>query len=115
VAQKTFLDVLRTKPKCTLCLGRFQVNGGGHLREKGVDVRLAVDLVRLAAEDKYDVAIVISRDEDLLHAVDTVQQIYNKPVELAIPEGAKAFHMKWISERIQRITRDIHNRVRIGG
>lgn len=113
-AQKTFLDVIRAKEKCVLCLGRFQVNGGGHLREKGVDVRLAVDLVRLAAEDKYDIAIVLSCDEDLLHAVDTVQQIYEKTVELAIPEGAKAFHMKWISEKVQRIKPELFSRVRIG-
>lgn len=41
-------------------------------REKGVDVRLALDLVRLALEGEYDVAVVVSTDTDLDEAVKDV-------------------------------------------
>jgi len=34
-------------------------------REKGVDVRLALDIVRLAHRQEYDVALVFSQDQDL--------------------------------------------------
>jgi uncharacterized LabA/DUF88 family protein len=34
-------------------------------REKGVDVELAVDLVRLAMDDEFDVAVLASTDSDL--------------------------------------------------
>jgi uncharacterized LabA/DUF88 family protein len=42
-------------------------------REKGVDVLLAVDLVRLALEDEgFDVAVLLSGDTDLVPAVEFV-------------------------------------------
>lgn len=33
--------------------------------EKGIDVRIALDVIRLANEDAYDVALVFCRDQDL--------------------------------------------------
>jgi hypothetical protein len=39
-------------------------------REKGVDVALAVDLVTLARDEAYDVAILMSADFDLVPAVE---------------------------------------------
>lgn len=41
-------------------------------RQKGVDVELAVDVVRLAVEKKYEIGIIVSTDTDLLPAVETV-------------------------------------------
>lgn len=41
-------------------------------QEKGVDVALAVDFVRLAAEGAYDAAILMSTDTDLLPALEAV-------------------------------------------
>ncbi|MGH2499160.1 MAG: NYN domain-containing protein [Candidatus Limnocylindria bacterium] len=43
-------------------------------REKGVDVQLAVDLVTLAIDDEYDLAVLASADTDLLPALDFVVQ-----------------------------------------
>jgi len=42
-------------------------------REKGIDVALAVDLVALARDESYDIAILMSADYDLIPAVDYVQ------------------------------------------
>jgi uncharacterized LabA/DUF88 family protein len=42
-------------------------------REKGIDVRIALDIVRLAREDAYDVALVFSQDQDLSEAADEVR------------------------------------------
>jgi uncharacterized LabA/DUF88 family protein len=44
-------------------------------QEKGVDVRLALDIVRLAREAVYDVALVLSQDQDLSEVADEVRQI----------------------------------------
>jgi uncharacterized LabA/DUF88 family protein len=41
-------------------------------REKGVDVHLAVDLVRLAIEDAYELLILCSADTDLVPALEFV-------------------------------------------
>jgi uncharacterized LabA/DUF88 family protein len=37
-------------------------------REKGIDVRIALDILRLALSDAYDVALVFSQDQDLAEA-----------------------------------------------
>ena len=44
-------------------------------QEKGVDVRLALDVVRLAFENAYDVALIFSQDQDLTEAVEEVKKI----------------------------------------
>lgn len=44
-------------------------------QEKGVDVRIALDVVRYAREGRYDVALIFSQDQDLSEAVDEVRTI----------------------------------------
>jgi uncharacterized LabA/DUF88 family protein len=44
-------------------------------REKGIDVRIALDVVRLAISDAYDVALVFSQDQDLAEAALEVRDI----------------------------------------
>jgi len=44
-------------------------------REKGVDLRLCIDVVRLAITDQYDVALIFSQDQDFTEAVETVKEI----------------------------------------
>lgn len=56
--------------------------------EKGIDVALAVDLVRLAMTNAYDAAIVVSSDTDLLPAVETVYDLHLAHIEVATWAGA---------------------------
>lgn len=44
-------------------------------QEKGVDVRLALDVVRLAREGAFDVAVLFSQDQDLSEVADEVRAI----------------------------------------
>jgi len=44
-------------------------------QEKGIDVRLALDTVRLARQNAYDVALVFSQDQDLTEAVEEIKEI----------------------------------------
>lgn len=57
-------------------LGYFQTDGK---TEKGVDVKIAVDMIKFAYENKYDTAFLISGDGDLVDAVDLVKTL-NKTV-----------------------------------
>jgi hypothetical protein len=41
-------------------------------RQKGIDVELAVDVVRLAIAKEYEVGIIVSTDNDLLPAIEAV-------------------------------------------
>ena len=44
-------------------------------QEKGIDIRIALDVVRLARENRYDVALIFSQDQDLSEAADEVKAI----------------------------------------
>ncbi len=43
--------------------------------EKGIDVRIATDLIRLAHRKSYDVALVFSQDQDLSEVADEIKVI----------------------------------------
>ena len=51
------------------------------LREKGIDVKLATDLIVGAIDDKYDAAVVVSSDADIIPAIDWVRNRKHKKVE----------------------------------
>lgn len=51
------------------------------LREKGIDVKIATDLIVGAIDDKYDIAIIVSSDGDLIPAIDWVRRRINKKIE----------------------------------
>jgi ASC-1-like (ASCH) protein/uncharacterized LabA/DUF88 family protein len=55
--------------------------------EKGVDVRIAVEMIRLARADKYDVAYLLSSDTDLVPAVEEVLSFNKKVVYVSISKG----------------------------
>ena len=43
--------------------------------EKGVDVRIAIDVIRMAHHQEYDVALIFSQDQDLSEVADEVKSI----------------------------------------
>lgn len=58
----------------------IKITGGTTLttrvgEEKGIDVRLAIDIIRLAHRNAYDVALVFSQDQDLSEVADEVKLI----------------------------------------
>ena len=52
-------------------------------QEKSIDVALAVDFLRLAFEAAYDVGIIVSRDADLVPALEAVVELRLAHVEVA--------------------------------
>lgn len=44
-------------------------------QEKGIDVRIALDIIRLAHENVYDVSLVFSQDQDLSEVAEEVRII----------------------------------------
>lgn len=53
----------------------YIMKNNGKFHEKGVDVKISVDLLAGAYENLYDDAIVISSDTDLLPAMQKVKQL----------------------------------------
>lgn len=71
---KTFSRSLRYQNRVvTLPDGTTKSELVGH--EKGIDVRIALDIMRLALGDAFDVAILFSQDQDLSEVADEVRVI----------------------------------------
>lgn len=76
-AQQSFFESLKKNPNLTIHLGTLQIIRGTNnltFKEKGVDVKIAVDLITLAEKDNYDIAILLSGDADLVPAVENVRE-----------------------------------------
>ncbi len=43
--------------------------------EKGIDVRIAIDVVRMARIDEFDVCVIFSQDQDLSEVADEIKEI----------------------------------------
>ncbi|MFH1253697.1 MAG: NYN domain-containing protein [Candidatus Uhrbacteria bacterium] len=50
-------------------------------KEKGIDVKIATDLVAAAFDDKYDTAIIVSSDTDLVPMIDWLRFRLKKKIE----------------------------------
>jgi len=102
IRQQTYLRALRTLPNLSIILGHFlshavmmplakQDRGRTEYvhviktEEKGSDVNLAVHMLNDAYQDKYDVAVVVSNDSDLVEAIRIVTRELEKRVGVLNP------------------------------
>jgi hypothetical protein len=72
-------------------------------QEKGIDVRLALDVVACGRRHEFDVAVIFSQDQDLCEVVDEIRQISIQTdrwlkVACAFPSGPKASSMRGIDK-----------------
>jgi uncharacterized LabA/DUF88 family protein len=67
-----FIHNLKQKPRFEIRLGRLQKIGNDFF-QKGVDVMLAVDLVKMSWDKQIQKAIVVASDSDFVYAVQTAK------------------------------------------
>lgn len=72
-------------------------------QEKGIDIRISLDLVRCARRKEYDVAIIFSQDQDLAEAVVEVKDIAKEQgrfirIISAYPDSAAATVLRGIDK-----------------
>lgn len=70
--------------------------------EKGIDVRIAIDILKLALDNQYDCAMILSQDQDLSEAVDEVKKIARARgskifVKCAYPLGSGTINKRGIN------------------
>ena len=74
------------------------------LSQKGVDTRIALDLVRLAQRHAYDVGVLIAGDRDLAEPVRLAQD-EGRRIIVAAPEGASvAVELRQLADEIVELT-----------
>ena len=69
-SQRIFFNLLR-KAGIVIKKG-YLLESGGKYHEKGVDVQIATDLLIGAYENQYDIALLISSDNDLIPAIKKI-------------------------------------------
>jgi uncharacterized LabA/DUF88 family protein len=85
-------------------------------QEKGVDVRLALDVVRVAREGRCDVLVVFSQDQDLSEAADEIRVIARQQsrwlrIASAFPVSPTCSNTRGINKTDWiRITRSVYDR-----
>ena len=80
----------RKDKRCALCKKIFQ-----SVEEKQTDVNIALRLFQLAVEGRYDKAIIVSGDTDLIPAIKAVQSTFpGKQMGVMIPIGRASEAMK---------------------
>jgi hypothetical protein len=95
-------------------------NGQTHFlrtsREKGIDIRIALDVIRLAHQRLYDVAIIFSQDQDLSEVAKEIRVIAQEqsrwikiasafPCVLTNPGNRGINQTDWI--KIDKVTYDL--------
>jgi len=95
--QSTYIEALETLNDFQIFYGKYQLNPRQCSycgfqdevpNEKMTDVNVAVEILKDAYQDKFDVALLISADSDLVPPIKTVRELFpNKRVVIASPPG----------------------------
>jgi hypothetical protein len=79
----TYGEFKRKDKHCHVCKGKYKT-----FEEKQTDVNIALSLFRLAVTDRYDRAVIVSGDTDLIPAIKAVRATFpQKQIGVIIPIG----------------------------
>jgi uncharacterized LabA/DUF88 family protein len=115
--QATFLEALRTLNDFQIYYGHFlsdtiTCKNCGHTyqtyHEKMTDVNIATELLSDAFQDKFDVALLVSADSDLVGPVQTVQRLFGKKrIVVAFPPARYSNALKRTANAYTYIGRNV--------
>ncbi len=113
--QSTFIEALQTRSNFQVYFGHYQLNPrkchkcgyeDEEPKEKMTDVNIAVELLRDAYEDEYDMALLISADSDLVPPIRAVRELFpEKRTVVAFPPSRYSFALDEISHASLHIGR----------
>ena len=105
--QNAYLDALRTKPKVEIIFGRFQPDRkecdhcghpAYHPQEKKTDVNIATNLICDAIENRYDTALLVTGDSDLVPALEAVKRLTpTKRLVVVFPPNRRSIELAGVS------------------
>src|SRR3989344_9263604 len=103
--QQKFFDKIKRVQNFNLVLCRMQkvkIDGKTIYQVKEDDIHLAVDMVKLAYNNAYDTAILVSSDGDFIPAINAVQEI-GKKVENIGFEHKFSFYLKRVCDKFLKL------------
>jgi hypothetical protein len=121
--QQTFIRALETFPNISIHYGSFLANPVTlplanptrrqrsarviRTEEKGSDVNLASMLLVDGFRERYQVAVVISNDSDLVLPISIVRDELNLPVGVVNPRGHPSYELRRVSTFFKRIRKGV--------
>lgn len=103
--QQRFFEELKKIPSFELVLCRMQKgkqNGKTVYMVKEDDIHIAVDMVKMAYNNAYDTAILISTDGDFVPAIEAVKEKGKKVTNIGF-ETKFSWHLKQKSDNFRQI------------
>jgi len=96
--QQRFHNFIQTQSYIELRLGRLIFRDYPRLPpfEKGIDIKIATDMLVQGFRDNYDVALLVSGDTDFVDAIQALKD-YGKHVEVAL------FGQAWTSQALRNV------------
>ena len=109
--QQKFFDKVRSTEKAKLILSRLQkrlIKGTKkhYYIVKGDDIHIAVDMVKNAYDNVYDIAILVSGDGDFVPAVRVVQE-KGKNIVNAYFKPSLSWHLKQVCDKSIILTKGL--------
>jgi len=115
--QNTYLEALETLPDLSLFFGRYQMNPFTCRNcsftqqipsEKMTDVNIAVELMTDAFQDRFETALLISADSDLVGPVLAVHRLFpEKRVVVAFPPERFSANLRKVASAHLQIGRGV--------
>ena len=77
-------------------------------QEKGVDTSIATDMMRLAWDEAYDIAVLATSDADLVPCVQFLGQRGKRVIQAGFPPlGIQIAEASWTSFDVRRLKDEI--------
>lgn len=104
--QNKFLEALETLPDLEIFYGNYQINRRncrkcGHVdhvpNEKMSDVNIATEMLTDAFLNKFDTALLISADGDLMTPVQRIAKIVGKRIIVVFPPDRRSFKLESVA------------------
>ena len=100
--QQRFLNALSNTPYLEVRLGSSKMRGEVSV-EKGVDIMIATDMLRMAWSDTYDVAVLVTGDGDFAYAAQAVKDL-GKHVQVAAFQANLALELGNVADEREMLT-----------
>lgn len=93
------------RQKVEIILGQLIQHPDKSFHEKGVDVRLAVEMIRFARAGEYDMAYLVSSDTDLIAAVEEARSFGKKIQYVGVAKG-QSFGLTKVADDVRLLRPD---------
>lgn len=98
-AKQQQLIAFLQRQKVDVGFGHLFPYPNGTFHEKGVDILLAIEMIRLAFDDAYDVAYLLSSDTDLVPAVQECHRLRKEVVYVGSSLHGQSFGLTKAADR----------------